>query len=121
MLVRVVHPPRSHRSGFALTVRLRGLDVTDQTVTIVFAARSVVPTVYADGPSESPHRYPDGALCMWYPVDPAELRWTRRDGAAALLGHVVAHLMREQWWRHTGEWPGAEAAHLPTGTNTEAA
>jgi hypothetical protein len=104
-----------------LAVRLRALDVTDQTLTIVFGPRSVVPTVYTDGAAESPHRYRDGSLCMWYPLDPADLCWTRRDGATALLGHIVAHLIREEWWRSTGEWPGAEAAHLPTCTITESA
>jgi hypothetical protein len=23
----------------------------------------------------------------------------------------VAHLIREEWWRRTGEWPGDEALH----------
>lgn len=45
----------------------------------------------------------DGSLCMWYPGDPAEQRWTRRDGPVALLGHIVAHLLREEWWHLTGE------------------
>lgn len=117
--VRTTNPPRSHRGGFALTAMLRGLDVADQTLTIVFGPQSVVPTVYTDGDPRSPHRYRGGALCMWQPTDPADLRWTLRDGGAALLGHVVAHLMREEWWRSTGEWPGAEAPHLPVATTTE--
>lgn len=114
MPVRVARPPRSHRGGFALAVRLRVTDVPEQTITIAFGpAGCTVPEVYTDGPSESPHRYSDGALCMWYPGDPAEQRWTRRDGPAALLGQVVAHVLREEWWRRTGEWPGDEAGHLP--------
>jgi hypothetical protein len=48
---------------------------------------------------------------MWYPFDPDTGRWTRRDGAAALLGHITAHLLREQWWRKTGEWVGEEVPH----------
>jgi hypothetical protein len=112
--VRAIPPPRRYRGGFALAVRLRLPDLVDQTVTIVFGrGNSAVPRVYTDGPSESPHRYPDGSLCMWYPYDPAEQRWTRRDGPAALLGHIVAHLIREEWWRRTGEWPSEEAGHLP--------
>jgi hypothetical protein len=47
---------------------------------------------------------------MWYPLDPKEAQWTRRDGAAALLGHIT-HLLREAWWRITGEWLGAEVNH----------
>jgi len=80
-------------------------------VRIVFAGIGSVPFVYVDGPAESPHRYSDGSLCMWYPYDPESSRWTRREGAAALLGHITAHLIREEWWRKTGEWVGDEAAH----------
>lgn len=102
--VRVIRPPRRQRGGFALAVGLRLPDIPDQTVMIVFGpAASAVPYVYAGECSESPHRYPDGSLCMWYPGDPAEQRWTRRDGPSALLGHIVAHLLREEWWRRTGE------------------
>jgi hypothetical protein len=48
---------------------------------------------------------------MWFPYDPPEQRWTRSDGPAVLLGQIVAHLLREEWWRRTGEWPGEEAPH----------
>lgn len=48
---------------------------------------------------------------MWWPFDGRDRRWIRRDGAAALLGHVVAHLVREEWWRRTGTWAGDEAPH----------
>jgi hypothetical protein len=101
-------------------VQLRGRGVEDQTVTIVFGRRAVVPDVYTHLRVESPHRYSDGSLCMWYPADPPESRWTRRDGAAALLGHIVAHLTREEWWRRTGEWPGPEAPHMRVSSPTEA-
>ena len=67
--------------------------------------------VYADGPTASPHRYPGGALCMWYPADSREQRWEPRDGLVALIDLAVLHLFREAWWRETGRWPGAEAAH----------
>lgn len=110
--VRVIRPPHRHRGGFALAVQLRVPDVTEQAVSIVFSpAAPEAPYVYTDGPSVSPHRYADDALCMWFPYDPPEQRWTRYDGPAALLGHVVAHLLREEWWRSTGEWPGEEALH----------
>jgi hypothetical protein len=48
---------------------------------------------------------------MWYPLDPEQARWIRRDGAAALLGHITVHLLREAWWRMTGEWLGDEVTH----------
>jgi hypothetical protein len=106
-------PPRRHRGGFALAVRLHTPDIPEQTITIVFGPTApAVPHVYTDGPAESPHRYSDGSLCMWYPGDPPEQRWTWDEGPGVLLGHIVAHLLREQWWRLTGEWPGDEAGHL---------
>lgn len=59
----------------------------------------------------SPHRYSDGRLCLWYPQDPVELRWTWQNGGEELIAHVCAHLIREYWWKQTGEWPGPEAPH----------
>lgn len=67
--------------------------------------------VYANGPTESPHRYPSGALCMWHPDDNREQRWEPRDGLLALIDLAVLHLFREAWWRETGQWRGPEAAH----------
>jgi hypothetical protein len=103
---------RVHRGGFQAEFELTVPGLSLQHVRIVFAGQGDVPAVYADGPADSPHRYSDGALCMWYPFDPKEGRWTRRDGAAVLLGHITAHLLREAWWRMTGEWLGAEVDHL---------
>ncbi|WP_024936264.1 hypothetical protein [Actinomadura welshii] len=118
--VRRVRAPHRHRGGFALAVRLNVPDLPAQTIVIAFGrAAPDVPHVYTDGPDESPHRYLDNALCMWHPHDPAESRWVRADGPVALLGHIVAHLLREEWWRHTGEWAGAEAAH-PSDRSTDA-
>ncbi|KLL09666.1 hypothetical protein BL254_23445 [Protofrankia sp. BMG5.30] len=111
--IREVRVPfRRYRGGFAFAIRLDVADLPVQTITIVFSlACPESPHVYTDGPSDSPHRYSDGALCMWYPADPGERRWNRSDGAPALLGHIVAHLLREEWWRRTGEWPGCEVIH----------
>jgi hypothetical protein len=66
--------------------------------------------VFVPGPG-SPHPYADGSLCIWYPADPPERRWRRSDGGAALAAHIAAHLIREEWWRQTGEWAGEEAPH----------
>lgn len=67
--------------------------------------------VYADAPGDSLHRYPDGALCMWYPPDPPERRWLPSDGLVTLIDLAIAHLFREAWWRETGYWSGEEAPH----------
>jgi hypothetical protein len=110
--VRVIRPPRRFRGGFAVRCTANPPGVEPRQVTIVFATGSPeVSRVFADGPTESPHRYGGGELCMWWPYDGPEQRWLRRDGGAALLGHIVAHLVREEWWRRTGEWAGDEAPH----------
>jgi len=70
-----------------------------------------VPRIFVDGPNESPPRYDPGDLCIWFPYDDHDARWLRRDGAQVLLGHIVMHLIKEEWWRRTGEWLGAEAPH----------
>ena len=67
--------------------------------------------VTVDGPTESPHRYGDGSLCLWHPHDPSEMRWRPQDGIVRLIDLVVVHLFREAWWRDTGAWPGPEAPH----------
>jgi hypothetical protein len=39
-----------------------------------------------------------------------------------LLGHIAAHLIKEQWYRRTGEWPGDHVGHnttTPTGTDED--
>jgi hypothetical protein len=108
---RISRADRAHRGGFQAEFDLTVPGLPALHVRIVFAGIGTVPYVYVDGPAESRHRYSDGALCMWYPYDPDEARWTRREGAAALLGHITAHLLREEWWRMTGEWVGDEVAH----------
>ena len=67
--------------------------------------------ITADGPTDSPHRYGDGTLCIWYPDDPVLERWVVEDGLLMLLGLIIAHLFREAWWRETGEWLGPEKGH----------
>jgi hypothetical protein len=49
------------------------------------ATPSVRPSVFADGPGDSPHRFKDGSLCMYHPDDPPERRWTPNEGLAALI------------------------------------
>lgn len=115
LAVRAARPPKAQRGGFALAVDVRHPDLPDQTVTIAFGpGLPEIPRVFSDGPAQSPHRYSDGSLCMWYPGDPFERRWDRRrDGPIGLVGLILAHLMREEWWRRTGEWAGPEAEHPP--------
>ena len=72
---------------------------------------SRVPRVTVDGPTESPHRYDDGTLCMWYPLDPPKQRWVFSDGLLHLIGLIQVHLIREQLWRQSGCWYGDEAPH----------
>lgn len=107
------HATVRSKSGFVYRVNL---DIPESGITrrvaIVFTGRNSVPSVYSDGPSDSPHRYqPDLSLCMWYPQDPEERRWVFSDGLLDLLDIVVAHLFKEEWWRETGEWLGDEVPH----------
>jgi hypothetical protein len=48
---------------------------------------------------------------MWFPDDPPEQRWTLEDGAGTLVATIAAHLVREEWYRKTGEWIGDEVSH----------
>lgn len=108
---RIVRPHPFHRGGFAVAVTVVPHGVPPRRVRISFARAGEVPLVNADGPAESKHRYGGGELCMWYPDDPPELRWARPDPPGELLGLIILHLLREEWWRRTGEWIGDEAPH----------
>ena len=80
-------------------------------VRIRFSGMAAVPSVFADGPQDSPHRYSNNSLCMWYLDDLIERRWVFEDSLLALVGLVMAHLFKEAWWRETGEWLGEEVPH----------
>jgi len=101
-----------HNAGrrYRLTVDVPHYDT--RRVQILFRKDSPqISRVSVDGPPDSKHRFSSGDLCMWYPEDPVENRWVFEDGLASLLGHIVAHLFREAWYRETGEWPGPEVDH----------
>ena len=108
---------KQRRSGpvdvWTATVAPPGYD--SRVVTIEFESRyPTIPRVFADGPTDSPHRYGDRArtrLCLWYPGDEGDQRWAVRDGLLALFGLAAHHLFKEAWWRESGEWLGAEAPH----------
>jgi hypothetical protein len=89
-------------------------------IRIVFQRYRGTPTIYADGPSESPHRYGDGALCLWRSDAPREMRWVRADGLRMLIALIVLHLLREALWRDHEEWFGPEAPHGPLPDSFEA-
>ena len=108
------------RDGFIVyfTLHLNGLP--PRRVTIQFRRASPsTPLVLVDGPTESPHRYPDGSLCMWFPEDPSARRWTLRDGSESLVAEIAAHLLREEWYRRTGDWVGPEVGHHRHSTANE--
>lgn len=74
------------------------------------------PRVFADQGLPSPHRMPDDSLCLFYPADPPDRRWTADDGLLQLLQLVGDHLYFETYWRHTGghlggTWLAPEAPH----------
>jgi hypothetical protein len=82
-----------------------------RNVRIELAAGGGEPRVLVDGPNDSPHRYEDGSLCMYYPADPPGLRWMPAEGLAALIDCVRTHLFQEAEVRHGHGWPGDEAPH----------
>lgn len=95
-------------------------DFPDRKVRVVFNhASPSAPGVFADGPEDSPHRYRNGSLCIWYPRDPSDKRWVFEDGLCHLLGLAELHLFKEAWWRLTreasgeGEWLGDSVPHGP--------
>lgn len=83
-----------------------------------------MPTILADGPTDSPHRFPSfdrRRLCIWHPHDPREERWTFDEGLLPLLGLIRLHLFREAWWRETDDWLGPRAPHSARDDKQESA
>lgn len=104
---------RDYPGGFSLEFTIQPEGISARRVTVSFSRGNPhEPHVRVDGPSESPHRYGNGELCMWYPYDPPARRWTLEDGAGALVAEITAHLLREEWYRETGEWVGEEVKHV---------
>lgn len=75
------------------------------------------PRVHAKPGVPSKHRYRfDDALCLWYPLDPEERRWTSSKGLLDLIEIVRTHLFLEHYWRLTGgeqggQWLVEDAPH----------
>jgi hypothetical protein len=79
------------------------------------------PQVFAlDGNRCSLHRNPpwddgeDGAsahLCLYFPGDPEERRWTVDYGLVGLFDLGRRHLACEHVWRETDKWPTEDAPH----------
>lgn len=99
-----------HEVIYRLTVPVPGYEPRQLTIRIQNAYRPW-PRVYADGPTESPHRYSAHHLCMWHPKDPPDRVWLPEDGLLTLIRYAQEHLFREAWWRETGEWIGEQAPH----------
>jgi hypothetical protein len=100
------------RVGRTYTARVTVRFYETRKVKILFpSGRSKSPTITVDGPTDSPHRYEDGRLCIWYSDDDSSARWEHGDGLLDLLGLIEAHLFREAWWRETAEWLGPEIQH----------
>lgn len=106
--------------------RVAGVDVQARTepieVTVVFeryrhfgggqiADGRGFPRVYADRYDGSPHRYADGSLCLYYPLDPVQRRWTPDKGLRSLISLAADHIFFEDWHRQTGEWIAPHAPH----------
>ena len=52
-----------------------------------------------------------GELCLWFPSDPASLRWKWADGFAAYITVVHRHLQAEEYFRRNRRWPAEDAPH----------
>lgn len=100
------------------------LDTLQRTrrLVVIFAGRPsrVRPMVMCDGPTRSRHRFywsRPSSLCLYYGPDHESLRWKLQDGLVSLVDLSRIHLIKEAWWRVTGEWEGYEVhRRSPSGT-----
>jgi hypothetical protein len=108
---------RGARRIYRLPIPVPYYDETRQ-VEIRFEDWSRIPKILVDGPTDSPHRYSERQLCIWYPDDPPEEKWVFEDGLLMLINLIQLHLFREAWWREhggrdDGEWLGPQVPHGP--------
>jgi hypothetical protein len=77
--------------------------------------------IHAFPRDQHPRRYkhrnllPMSDLCLQYPHDDPALRWLPDDGLEALVMLVHRHLIFEERWRRTGQWPTEDAPHGDSG------
>lgn len=100
----IVATPAAVRYTFPVEV-----PVYDERRSAVALVGDGEPAVYLDGPECARHRYPGGELCMWYPYDPPEERWTPTDGLGGLINHVREHAYCEAECRAGHPWPKRES------------
>ena len=120
---RAVGKRKTARIAYTCTVPISGYE--SRRIEMRFQRTSSnpeAPTIYADGPDESPHRFapirkdPRSSLCVWHPYDPPERRWVPRDGLLSLIEMVRIHLFKEAYWREKHVWLGNEAPHRQSGS-----
>lgn len=113
------------RVGRALLIRLDvELDTLRKTRRLVIVCPGrpsrIRPIVMADGPTRSRHRFywsRPSSLCLYYAPDHEGLKWKLKDSIVTLVDLSRVHLVKEAWWRVTGEWEGYEVhTRSPSGT-----
>lgn len=67
-----------------------------------------------DGPTTSPHRFNEHRLCLYFPDDPPNARWTLSDGLHGLFDMARRHVYAEALWREKKRWLIPEAPHGET-------
>ncbi len=50
-------------------------------------------------------------LCLWDPRDSEAIRWSWADGLEEYVRIVARHLIYEEYWRRTGQWPVEDSPH----------
>jgi len=102
---------RSGHLTYELRVDVPGYDEQRQVRIEFPATPETRPRILVDGSEDSPHRYSDGSLCLFYPGDPPEQRWMLADGLAALIDTIRVHLFQEEDARRGHGWSGEQAPH----------
>lgn len=58
------------------------------------------------------HQYSDRSLCLYYPKDPKELKWTQESIIAkTIIPWTAAWLYFYEYWLETDKWFNEEAPH----------
>lgn len=109
----VMRPPEPFRSeGYPIECAWLFVRATGEVVAVPPEARRRRTWLHRDETRGRAGIHVDGPLCLDYPDDPPDLRWSWDGrGLEELVLVVHRHLLYEEYYRRTGEWPVEDAPH----------
>lgn len=112
--MKKLFPNFKYVRGMGWYGKLQPTDISPEyKIKIEFSSHST-PKVWVIEPWVDPtiHHYSDGSLCLYYPKDPKDQRWSDNSIIArTIMPWTAAWLLFYEYWLETGIWFNEEAPH----------